>query len=274
MKILFQIKTVNISILMITISILLSSCEKVIDIDLNSSNPVLAADGKMEMDSLAWVRLSYTTDYFNNEAPSYLEDAIVIITNSKGEQEELMYKGEGMYKGQSMLGEANEVYTLSFEEESNVHIASAELYAPTEIYYISFEESIFSNPHSNKVTYSPIIKFGDDPTMKNYYMVKIWKNDTLTSSKYTSFEDTFFNNNDTISYSPFTTSFDLDDEIRVRVYSIDKETDHYYNQLNDNQGGGGMSGTPYNPSSNFGYEVLGYFTASSYDEFESVVVIE
>lgn len=252
---------------------ILTSCEKVIEIDLNSSNPVLAADGKMELDSTAWIKLSYTTDYFDNEQPQYLEDAIVIISNSKNEIEELTYEGEGLYRGSNMLGEANEIYTISVEDESDIYVAKAELYGPTTIYDVTFEESIFSNPHSDKITYSPIIKFVDDPSVKNYYMVKIWKNDTLRNSRYTSFEDTFFNNNDTISYSPFGIRLEDGDHLKVKVYSIDKETDYYYDQLNDNQDGGPPGGTPYNPRSNFGYDVMGYFTASSFDEYETVFTL-
>ena len=273
MKTIYHIKSAVIITFLIIASLLLTSCEKVIEVDLNSSNPILAVDGKMEMDSTAWIRLSYTTDYFDNETPKYLEDATVIISNLKDEIEELVYEGEGMYRGQIMLGEENEKYTISIEDESDIFVASTELYGPTEIQEVTFEESIFSNPHSNEITYSPTIKFVDDPTVKNYYMVKIWKNDTLRSSKYTSFEDTFFNNNDTISYSPFSAGFKLGDHLKVKVYSIDKETDNYYDQLNDNQGGGPPGGTPYNPRSNFGYEVMGYFTASSYDEFDTVVNI-
>lgn len=274
MKIIYQIKATFFITLIISMSLLMASCEKVIEIDLNSSNPILAADGKMELDSTAWIKLSYTTDYFDIETPIYLEDATVIISNSKDESEVLVYEGEGMYIGQTMRGEANETYTISIEDELDIFMASAELYGPPEIIELSFAESFFFNPHSGKISYSPTIKFVDDPAVKNYYMVKIWKNDTIISTRYTSFEDTFFNINDTISYSPFAANFDLYDEIVVKVYSIDEETDKYYNQLNDNQGGGPPGGTPYNPRSNFGYKVLGYFTASSYDEIEAVVILE
>lgn len=258
----------------IAISFLFTSCEKVIDIDLNSSRPVLSIDGKMEKDSVAWVRLSYTSDYFNNESPKYLEDALVIISNSKGEMEEFHYLGEGVYKGQNILGESDETYTISIEDDKDIHVASSELFAPTQIIDVTFSKSVFSNPHSEKVKYMPTIKFTDDRSRSNYYMLRFWKNDTLTRTSYTTIEDKYFIDNDTIVYDAFRNNVEPGDHLKIRIYSIDKETDTYYSQLNDNQGGGGMSGTPYNPRSNFGYEVMGYFTARSYDEFETIVSVE
>lgn len=257
----------------ISISLVLTSCEKVIDVDLNSSNPVLSVDARMEKDSVAYVKLSYTSDYFNNESPKYLEDALVIINNSKGEIEEFQYYGEGVYKSQNMLGETNETYTLSIEDETSIYVASSELIAPTQIVDVTFSESIFSNPHSSDKKYMPTIKFTDDRSRSNYYMLKFWKNDTLTNTRYTTIQDKYFIDNDTIVYDAFRSNVEEGDHFKVRVYSIDKETDTYYSQLNDNQGGGGMSGTPYNPRSNFGYDVMGYFTARSSDEYETIVTL-
>jgi len=62
-------------------SLALSSCEKVIDIDLNSSNPVLVAEGKIVKDSTVWIKLSYTTDYFNVEKAVFEENATVVLSN-------------------------------------------------------------------------------------------------------------------------------------------------------------------------------------------------
>ncbi len=268
----FKYSFLIISIL--TINFLFTSCEKVIDVDLNSSSPVLSIDGKIEKDSTAWVRLSYTSDYFNNDTPKYLEDALVIIINSKDEIEELQYLGEGVYSGQNMLGESNETYTISVEDDSDIRVASSELIAPTQIIDVTYSESVFSNPHSDDVKYMPTIKFTDDRSRTNHYLIRIWRNDTLTTTSYSTIEDKYFINNDTIEYDAFRANVEPGDRLLIRVYSIDEETSAYYSQLNDNQGGGGMSGTPYNPLSNFGYDVMGYFTARSYDEYDTEFEIE
>jgi len=50
----------------------------------------------------------------------------------------------------------------------------------------------------------------------------------------------------------------------MEVYSIDKDTYRYYAQINEAIGGGmAMSSTPYNPASNLGEDILGYFMARS-----------
>ncbi|RLD80667.1 MAG: hypothetical protein DRJ10_07115, partial [Bacteroidetes bacterium] len=85
-------------------TLILSSCEKVIDIDLNSSNPLLVAEGQITMDSTVCITLSYTSDYFNNEEAIFEENASVVLTNGNNDSETLDYFGNGLYKGNILLG--------------------------------------------------------------------------------------------------------------------------------------------------------------------------
>ncbi|MCP4763511.1 MAG: hypothetical protein GY870_17185, partial [archaeon] len=76
--------------------------------------------------------------------------------------------------------------------------------------------------------------------------------------------------NDTLKISSGMTSF-VKGTYRIEVISIDEKTFTYYNQLNDIRGGGMGGSTPYNPHSNFGEEVMGYFTAWSFVEDSGVL---
>jgi len=51
-------------------------------------------------------------------------------------------------------------------------------------------------------------------------------------------------------------------------YSIDEGTYDYYSALNDINGNGMGGSTPYNPPSNFGDNIMGYFRAWSLDTEE------
>ena len=51
----------------VLILVLLAACEEVIEVDLNSSNPVLVAEGVIDNELPAWISLSYTSDYFDSE---------------------------------------------------------------------------------------------------------------------------------------------------------------------------------------------------------------
>lgn len=268
------------SILYISLAFLafaFQSCEKVIDIDLNSSNPVLSVDAKLFEGSAAQVQLNYSTDYFYNEESSHAENAKVIITSSTGESEELTHSGAGLYIGENLIGEVDKSYSISIEDDDELYEANSDIIAPVEIYNVTFEKLDFGHPgpnnnNNNKDRYMPTFKFSDDPSITNYYLLRFWKNDTLMEGNYTTLEDTYYTKNDTIEFPGFRNNFELSDKLTVKIFTISKEEEIYFNQLNDNMGGGMMgSSTPYNPKSNFGPEVMGYFMAMSYDEYTIVV---
>lgn len=243
------------------------SCEKVIEIDLNSSDPALVAEGLIELNKPAWIKLSYTTDYFNLEEPSYLENAVVTLTSSNGQSEVLSYHSFGNYSGTQILGNVNDTYTMNIEKNDVNISAESMLYSPVEIYDVSFEPSDEitigkSDETEMDTSYTMTIKFSDDPLVENYYMVNYTNNGGSLNDEYTLIYDDHLVKNDTIEYEVYFSVFYKGD-YSVTVYSIDDATYTYYSQLNDLGGGGMGSSTPYNPQSNFGNNIMGYFVAWS-----------
>jgi len=52
--------------------ILFQSCEDVVDLDLDDTETLLVVEGEVnDIDTIQWVRLSRTTDYFENQPPDY-----------------------------------------------------------------------------------------------------------------------------------------------------------------------------------------------------------
>ncbi len=269
--------TVNLNSIAIITSIAsilaLSSCEEVIEIDLNSSNPVLVAEGQIVKDSAVWIKLSYTNDYFNSEDAIFEDNASVVLTDSDNNSEALVYIGDGIYKGDILLGEVYEDYTINISTEKGKYDGKSTLMPPSKIYEIEVSESEMQRPGQDETAYSLEIKFKDVSTADNYYMMKFFVNDKLDS--YALVDDKIFLVGDTVIYPVMRKEFYLTDEIIVRLHTVDKDAYNYYYQINDaisdGMGPGGSS-TPYNPASNFGEEVLGYFVAWSY--VSDTVVIE
>ena len=245
--------------------LILTSCEKVIEIDLNSSNPVLVVEGQIVKDSMVWIKLSYTTDYFNNEEMVFEENATVVLTNGNNNSETLDYIGDGLYEGNILIGEVDENYNLDITTVTDEFTAGSTLMPPSEIYEIVVTESDMQRPGQDEISYSLEIKFKDVTASDDFYMMKFFINGLLDS--YALVDDKIFLVGDTISYPVIRKSFYENDEIIVRLHTVDNGTFNYYNQLSDaisdGMGPGGSS-TPYNPTSNFGEDVLGYFAAWSY----------
>lgn len=240
--------------------LVLMSCEEVIDVDLKSSDPVLVIEGRIYQGEPAYVMLSKTTNYFSTDTSEYISDAVVTLTDDKGGTEVLAYVGQGLYQGQTLLGESGNTYSLSVDKDNEKYSGKATLFAPVEIYDVIFSESRFF-PRSDEfgVAYEFDVIFSDDTLVDNFYMLEFFNNDAQVRESYFLISDEF-SSNDTITtnsrqYTLFEGSYE------VKVYSLDEDTYDFYNQMNDLEGSGS---TPYNPESNFGSDVMGYFTAFSF----------
>lgn len=253
------------------IALFVVSCEEVIDIDLNSSAPKLVAEGYIEKDSVSYVKLSYTSDFFTTDASVYINDANVLISNDQGDSETLVFKGDGLYKGNSLIGTENATYSMQIEGADFSHEAISKLFPPVQNLSVNFEKNENPHPSQSSDNYASIITFNDEPTTENYYLIKFWVNGVLNTDMYNCIKDTYYTDDDIIEYSPFIISFEQDDEVVVYVYSIDEDTYTYFNQLNDVSGSGMNSSTPYNPQSNFGNDVLGFFMSTSYNSIQAIV---
>ncbi len=247
--------------------LLFVSCEEVIDIDLNSSQSVLVAEGTIFKDSVAYFRLSMTSDYFDDKSSSVIEDAIVTLTDDMGYKEQLHYTENGIYMGKNILGTVGRNYTISFLSMGKNYSAHAKLIAPAEILDVSIEEAERWRPHrslSDKIEYSINVSFSDDPETDNFYRLRYCNNNKEINEKFFLATDLFAKNN---VVETRLHAFDLvEGDFRVAVLTIDESTYKYYRQLNEIGGVRMSTSTPYNPISNFGREVMGYFTALSYSE--------
>jgi hypothetical protein len=61
-----KMKLIKIAIVFLTFS-LFYSCEEVVQIDLNSANPVVVVEGNISINNVCNLKLNYTSDYFNND---------------------------------------------------------------------------------------------------------------------------------------------------------------------------------------------------------------
>jgi hypothetical protein len=240
------------------------SCEEVIDIELNSAKPALVAEGLIEKDSLSWIRLSYTTDYFNSAEPSRVADARVVLYDDIGNFELLSYSGNGLYNGTGLKGKPNRTYEMTFTLKGTVYRANSMLYSAPVFYGVKFEKSAFKQPGEDIQLYTAELKFSDDVYTENFYNIEFIVNGVPDSDSYTLITDKYFATGDIIVFSPRWKFFEKDDIVKVIINSIDEKEYAFLNQLNDlSDAGMGGSSTPYNPVSNFGASVLGYFRARS-----------
>jgi len=269
-----KMKNIYIPVLILALLFALSSCEEVIEVDLNSADPVLVAEGYMELDSTCRLRLTYTTDYFHQESPVIVDDAVVILSDENDASETLRYLGEGVYGGQNIFGTEFAEYTLSINTGEQVHTGFSSLMPVPEFDSIRIDDFPFGDsPPGPDFPGLLTISFHNDPGKEDYFMLRLTMNGEAMDEFFSLASDEYTSSSDVVEYTTVIYPSEDGDTLSMEVYAIDADTYRYYTQLNEAVSGGmAMSSTPYNPASNLGEDILGYFMARS--RFDTTLVLQ
>lgn len=147
--------------ILIAFSFTLIACEDEIDLELEDSEPVLVVEGEFsDRDTTQFVKLSYTTNYFNQETPDFtLEQAATVVLRENGTPIDTFEFNTATerfeLKGKGTPGNDYSVYIKSAVNGKE---------------YISASETMFQVPAIDSIFY----EFNDDlPFDNSGYEVKL-----------------------------------------------------------------------------------------------------
>ena len=259
-----SVKSISLPITIAVLGLLIASCEKVIDVDLNSADPKTVIEANLqEGEHLFSVRVYQTKDYFSDEPTTYFDHAVVTLSDGSGETVTLVAAGEGLYDA-PVIAEAGKTYTLQVIHAGETFTASSTLPKVTELKQLSFKEIDLPGEENNLEVY---VHFDDRAGERNFYRILVAVNDSLEQDlQY--FNDKYTDGND-VKWS-LNNLYQKGDYLNVELRSTDEAAYEYYNTLAPILSGD--TGTaPGNPISNWQGGALGYFIAYSSSSIEGVV---
>jgi len=287
-----KIKTI---ILFLSIAVLLTSCEDIIEINLSDETVDLyAVEAKITSEENPYVFV-YKSQRVDEDNPYQGVSGATVTISDNGQPKKTVTLKESPVKkgwyipeeGTSYLGEPGKEYTLEINV-NGVKITSTEMLARVEpIDSIQVRPSIRGD-----YQFLGILTFGNEPKeLGNFYKWDIYINNKLLSkSDYlVVVSDEFVNGNYVAGFEIFTDFHDpnkpedrllnLGDTIRIKQTSISEYAYLFYTQMfNQGQTGGLFSVPPANIESNFtssdGRKVLGVFTAHDVSNSNVVVIDE
>ncbi|CAM4293614.1 DUF4249 domain-containing protein [Flavobacterium terrigena] len=256
----------------LVISFAFISCEEVVDVDLNKSEPKLVIDASIKWEkgtigNEQTIRLTTTGDYFNNTVP-VANGAIVTITDSSNTIFNFIEDGlTGYYKCTNFNPVLNEVYTLSVAYKGQTYTSTDKLYSvPT----ITTIEQDLNGITGNEIELK--FNFQDNGTEENYYMEE-YKVPFRPFPLLGVFNDEFTNGNEMFSLI-IDEDLEAGQNINFTLHGISKR---YHNYMNILIGiSGGLSNGPFstpaatvkgniiNQTNRSNYP-LGYFRLSEVD---------
>ncbi len=233
-----------------------TSCEDVIVLDLDNSEPRVVVEAVVDMNtqSIA-IDLTLTNDFYDNADPVKITDAIINLSNESGEQTEIPVNADGSYSLSPINIVEGENYTL--EVNANGETFTAISQAPFSVDLIGID-TILNEPFfgSGSPFYQSLFRWQDQEGTENYYRLKAFINDTLSGPL------AFYNDNGLdgqLFLRPLMAAVFPGDSVEFQLISIDKNTHDYFLQVATVQEQGFGGTTPFNPRGNFDNDALGYF---------------
>jgi hypothetical protein len=241
-------------------AVVLSSCEKEINIDLNSADPKIVIEGNItDEPGPYFVKISKTVNFSDaNNYPS-VTGALVIISDNIGNLDTLSYVSNGIYITHTIIGQPGNTYNLQIVADGKNFYASSTM--PDKVTLDSLRFNAFINQGTTNFMVIPT--FTDPSELGNNYRF-IQKVNSRIDKSYIVQND--IATNGTVNQLPiFSQGEDIEikagDTVTIEMRCIDINTYNYFFTLS--QISGGFDGaTPSNPPNNIrGDYALGFFAA-------------
>ncbi|MBR4481360.1 MAG: DUF4249 domain-containing protein [Prevotella sp.] len=244
------------SFLFLLSTLLLASCEKEIDIDYRSVEPIYVVEASVSNDGMT-ARVSQTQDMDDNHTTSDITDASIVITGSDGSVTKLIHKKNGIYQS-AAKGLVGVTYQINVEVDSHHFTSTSTMQQMPKINQFHF---IWKKIMSERFLVGELL-FQDTPNEDNWYFAHIYRNNI--GFRWAVKRDDQNPNKELQQYFSIARegSNDKDmlvegDKLRIELRAIDQQAyDYLYSmQIMDN--------TNTNPVQNFTGGCLGYFSAYS-----------
>jgi len=244
------------------IVMIFSSCEKIIDVDLNSSSPRTVIEATISDEPGPYtVRLSKSVNF--NETNSFppISGATVELSDDAGNTEILAETAPGFYVTSTFpQGVPGRTYSLSVTAGGQQYNSTSVMPLPVEIDTVTTITAFDGTKRVN-------VKFQDPPGIENFYRLIEIQNGKMHYD--IEVDNDRFRDGDLISQNLFgfnsedSTELITGDTVIIMMQSIDKGAHEYFRTLSQILGEGQQSASPANPLPNISNNALGYFSAYS-----------
>ena len=256
----------KISIIVLVILFFATSCQDVIDIELDSIDPKLVVEGTInDLDDNCTIKLSKTGDYFSPDGYPAVSDAIISITGNNIGTINFTENSDGIYTANYFQGNENSLYTLKINSENENYETNVTIPQKVNIDSVSFMP-VPPSPHFDG-GFLVIVHFVDPEEFVNFYRIKVYKigDENKGNGSFHLADDKLSNGNST--QMPYNAEvFEPLDTVIIELQNLDKSTYDFYSTLSEIAGSSGgppiATSTPANPENNI-ENALGNFCAYS-----------
>jgi len=249
--------------LLISIVVLFSACQKVINVKLNSSASKYVIEGVItDQPGACSVSISMTKDFSSDNGFTGVSGATVTVENG-GTVFPLTETGNGIYTTAAITGAPGKTYNMKAVVSGTTYAASSTMPQPVNLDSIYVTKEALSNKNFITVVYA------DPAGIPNYYRWVQYINGRKEKTVFVGSDE--FTDGLTVKtqldYNNDTNDPNRDiktgDTIRIDMISLDSTVYQYWFGLAKDASGSGRSASPSNPVSNITGGCMGYFSAQA-----------
>jgi hypothetical protein len=233
----------------------LSSCTKVVELDLKNSRPQYVIEGNISNnDEPGYVRITRSVN-FNETAYPAVTNATVIVSDDLGHADTLEQTTPGYYSSNGK-GIPGHTYHLLVQVDGKTFTASSTM--PRQVSMDTLY-AVKETPFGEDLI-TPYVTYLDPKSNTDYYNFMVYRNGQRSRKLFFT-NDLFDNGQKTIqALRDFDSSYVSGDRVTVEMQSISKEMHDYLYSVQQNLSQN--TATPANPIRMIkGEEVVGYFSA-------------
>lgn len=238
---------------------LLSSCEKVIDIQINDEGGRLVIEGIINnRTSQQEIKLSRNAPFSGGNSYPAVTGATILVRDQKQQEYIFLETAPGTYQAQQLTGIPGETYTMEVRIDQQKYQATSQMPQIVTLDSVSVENPKFGDKDKRHIK----VFYKDPADQSNYYLFTVFLNGRQLKDIYAVNDD--FNNGNEISLTLRPDDVDIfpGDRIHVEMRCIDKTVYNYWYSLMQQTANSGV--TPSNPPSNISPTTLGYFSAQTF----------
>lgn len=254
---------------LIPLVILLFSCEKPIEIDLDQAEPLYVIEGLVTNEFRQHqIKVSKTNPYTTTGKTPRVSGASVVVEDSEGTLYAFEESEPGIYLSkEAFAGQIGYTYHMTIEVEGQRFTASDQLPSvpPIDSLTIAVDEEERADPEEEGRFYDVLIFVEEPQETVDFYLVKFFRNgqvENFDGEIVWVFDDVALGPE--IDNLPAPIYYALEDTARVEMYSLTRKAYRHFLELSFNidNDGGMFSSPPANVSTNIEGGAIGVFQVS------------
>jgi hypothetical protein len=245
--------------LMLALAMMCGGCEKVIELDLDTAEPLVVIDASVtdQMEPQV-VKISTTYKVSDQTRFNALSKAQVVLTPSVGLKVIFSEStsSPGVYISRNYQGRPGRTYTLDVIVDGKTYSATSTMPQLVPLDSVTFKQFTAFGESNTFLA----MNYTDPASVQNQYRYVLKVKDKIEQTEIT--EDRFSNGNKTSDIVYYELQdLPADTQLDIDFQCIDRNVFKYFYAISQISGNGGPPVAPANPVSNFNNGALGIFSA-------------